>query len=58
MHRPLVNNKFLTKKWRDQDTSGLYNKIVETKPGIKNECPESFDYRQNHMLDQTINGKI
>ncbi len=58
MQKPLVNNRFLTKKWRDNDTSGLYNKIIETRREIKTGCPESFDFRKNHIPDQTLNGKI
>ena len=57
MQKPLVNNRLLTKKWKEQETINLNSKVKYMKPLIKTECPESFYYRKNHYVEPTINGK-
>ncbi len=58
MQKTLINNRLLTKKWKNQETMDLNSKVRYIKPGIKNQCPESFDFRKSHLPEHTINGKL
>jgi len=56
MQKPLINNRLLARKWRDQETLDLNAKVKFAKPEIKTDCPESFYFRKTNFPDQTING--
>jgi len=57
MQKPLISNRLLNRKWRDQELIDLNVKVNTMKPLIKTECPESFSYRKEHYVEQVVNRK-
>lgn len=55
MKKPLVNNRFLNRKWRELETDDLNCKVKNMKHFIKIECPESYTYRKEHLPEQLFN---
>ena len=46
MQKPIVLNRFLQKKWNDQENEIMINKLINAKSSLNQECPESYNFFQ------------
>ena len=46
MHKPNVSNRFLQKKWNDQENEMMINKLINAKSSLNFSCPESYNFAQ------------
>ena len=46
MQKPIICNRYLNKKWNDQENEIMINKLINAKSTLNKECPESYKYFQ------------
>jgi hypothetical protein len=42
MYKPLVFNRYLNRKWHEEENEKLLNKLNNVKPKVNPSCPESY----------------
>ena len=57
MHKPIVSNRFLQKKWNDQDNETMINKLLNAKSSLNKKCPESYTFfqKRNKKCKNSLN---
>ena len=54
MQKPIVLNRFLQKKWSDQDNDMMINKLLNAKSSLNKNCPESYNlFQKIHKSSKT-----
>lgn len=44
MQKPIVFNRYLNKKWKEEDNETMLNKLSQVKIKVNIKCPESFHF--------------
>lgn len=52
MQKPIVSNRFLHKKWNEQENEMMINKLINAKSSLNKGCPESFTFFQKKQKKQ------
>jgi len=49
MHKPVVFNRHLNKKWGEKENDIMIDKLTKVKASIDIKCPESFNFYKTHF---------
>lgn len=44
MHKPVVLNKYLDRKWSENENEKMLKRLTNVKKSVDINCPESFKY--------------
>jgi len=65
MYKPPIFNRYLNKKWNEQDNDTMIQKLLQAKSSVDKACPESYNFfktkfkkQKNNLVDACIYKKI
>jgi hypothetical protein len=44
MHKPIVFNRYLNKKWNEKENDVMLERMSNVKSKVNVQCPESFNF--------------
>ncbi len=57
MYKPSIFNRYLNKKWNDQDNDTMIHKLSKAKSSVDKACPESYVFFQKKIKKQAVSVK-
>jgi hypothetical protein len=49
MHKPVVFNRYLNKKWNEEDNEKMVEKLTSVKSKVNTSCPESYSFYKHNF---------
>lgn len=55
MYKPPIFNRYLNKKWSDQDNETMIHKLSQARSSVDKACPESYSFFMKKYKRKKVN---